>query len=129
VPRPARKPPAPSKEAAATRAAATPASETALPSAALPSAGPPDSLIGLDPQAATALLGPPAETVEHPPATVWRYRAGACSLELVFFLDSHSGQLRSLRDDLRGAGSDPEKRKACLRAIAEAAHAAPPAAR
>jgi hypothetical protein len=138
VPRPAHKPKPPAKAlAAASRAApgaGMPAAPAALPSAALPSAELPtaassDTLIGLDPKAATALLGPPAETEEHPPATIWRYRGGGCTLELVFYFDRRSGALRSLRDELRGAAGDPERRKACLRAIAEASHAAGPPSR
>jgi hypothetical protein len=138
VPRPAHKPKPPAKPlAAASRFApgpGMPAAPAALPSAALPSAELPtsassDTLIGLDPKAATALLGPPAETEEHPPATIWRYRGGGCTLELVFYFDRRSGALRSLRDELRGTAGDPERRKTCLRAIAEAGHAAGPPSR
>ena len=133
VPRPARKPQPPTKAAAAAArakpGAGMPTAPAALPSAALPASGAPDTLVGLDARAATALLGPPAETEEHPPATIWRYRGGGCTLELVFYLDGRSGELRSLREDLRGAGGDPDRRKACLHAIAEAGHPPGPAAR
>ncbi|HZT88827.1 MAG TPA: hypothetical protein VFA12_12725 [Stellaceae bacterium] len=121
VPQPERKPRPPAREAAAAKP--EPAS---LPSAAVPTPASGDPLIGLDPAAATAMLGPPAESEEHPPATVWRYRGGGCGLELVFYFDSRSGKLRSIRDDLRGAGGDPEKRKACLAAIAQAGRAGNP---
>ena len=45
----------------------------------------PERLVGLDFDAAKALLGDPAATHEEPPAEVWAYEGGVCSFNLFFF--------------------------------------------
>ena len=127
VPRPARKPtpppselhPAPggaastvstSKAPEETNAAETssPPSETAAVSSSPDLPGQMAShveLIGLDQSAATRLFGPAAEKSDEPPATVWRYKAAGCELDLFFYLDLRSGRMRTLHYALKGGGT------------------------
>ncbi len=45
----------------------------------------PDRLVGLDFNAAKALLGDPAAKHEEPPAEIWAYEGGICSFSLFFY--------------------------------------------
>ncbi len=45
----------------------------------------PDRLVGLDFDAAKALLGDPAAKHEEPPAEIWAYEGGICSFSLFFY--------------------------------------------
>jgi hypothetical protein len=88
---------------------------TAMPSdaSATGSAAPQTSeLIGLDQPGVTRLLGAAAEQFEHPPAMVWRYKNTACELDLYFYLDLRSNQMRTLHYEVKG--NDPAKRQDCL---------------
>jgi hypothetical protein len=113
VPRPPHKP-APPAESARERAA-KPAAPTLL--AAPPRAG---SLGGLDQKKAVQLFGRATEKIEQPPATIWRYKIPGCELDLFFYLDLRSGQMRTLHYAFRGDVGDLEKRQQCLRAIVAA---------
>ncbi len=74
-------------------------------------------LIGLDQPAATRLFGPAADRSEEPPATVWRYKTATCELDLFFYLDLRSGQMRTLRYALRGDGANTARKQECLRSL------------
>jgi hypothetical protein len=74
-------------------------------------------LIGLDQSAATRLFGPAAERSEEPPATVWRYKNGICELDLFFYLDLRSGNMRTLHYAFKGGGADTATRQDCLRSL------------
>lgn len=137
VPRPARKPAPPStagstpssaEEATAMAAPRPPGVAPASPSSAPPeteaSLGPPgppplqtSELIGLDQSAATRLFGPATERSEQPPATVWRYKNASCELDLFFYLDLHSGRMRTLHYALKGDGADTARRQDCLKSL------------
>ena len=54
-------------------------------SALTPAEADPERLVGLDFDAAKALLGEPAATHEEPPAEVWAYQGGICSFNLFFY--------------------------------------------
>jgi hypothetical protein len=97
VPRPGRKPKPP------------PATDPSLPDAT--------ELIGLDQSGATRLLGPAAERFEKPPAAVWRFKNGNCELDLFFYLDLRSNQMRTLHYALKGDGGDPARRQDCLKSL------------
>jgi hypothetical protein len=71
-------------------------------------------LIGLDQPGATRLLGAAAERFEKPPAAVWRYKNATCELDLFFYLDLRSNQMRTLHYALKGDGGDPARREDCL---------------
>ena len=113
VPRPARKP-LPPPEPAATAVAQ---SVARTPPASPPPAG---ELIGLDRSKAVRLFGERAEKSAQPPATVWRYRTPSCELDLFFYLDLRSGQMRTLHYAFKGDVGSAEKRQDCLRAIVAA---------
>jgi hypothetical protein len=74
-------------------------------------------LIGLDQPAATRLLGAATEQFEQPPAVVWRYKNATCELDLFFYLDLRSNQMRTLHYALKGDGGDTARRQDCLRSL------------
>ena len=81
---------------------------------------PSPDLLGLDPQRTTALLGPASQTTNsQSPATVWHYKSGRCELDLSFYMEMRSGQMRTLHYDFKGEAASPEQRQACLRSIIE----------
>lgn len=140
VPRPSRKPTPPGEGPVAAAVGqplvltpAKPSAETAGPEAPSPQdltpasispgpAGPPPpeagELIGIDQPAATRLFGPAAERSEQPPATVWRYKSPTCELDLFFYLDLSSGQMRTLHYAFKGDGAAvASRRQDCLRSL------------
>ena len=80
---------------------------------------PSTDLLGLDPQHTTALLGPATRTQSQSPATVWHYKSGWCELDLSFYMEMKSGQMRTLHYDFKGEAASPEQRQACLKSIIE----------
>ena len=76
-------------------------------------------LLGLDPQHTRELLGPAAQTQNQSPATVWHYKSGRCELDLSFYMEMRSGQMRTLHYNFKGEADSPEQRQACLRSIIE----------
>jgi hypothetical protein len=76
-----------------------------------------NELIGLSQPAATRLLGAAAEQFEQPPAAVWRYKNATCELDLFFYLDLRSNQMRTLHYALKGDGGDPARRQDCLASL------------
>jgi hypothetical protein len=80
---------------------------------------PSPDLLGLDPQHTTALLGPATQTHSQSPATVWHYKSGRCELDLSFYMEMRSGQMRTLHYDFKGEAASPEQRQACLKSIIE----------
>jgi hypothetical protein len=95
------------------------------PAAALPPLGPTatppppqaSELIGLDQPAATRLLGAAAERFEQPPAMVWRYKTPTCDLDLFFYLDLRSGQMRTLHYSFKGDAADTARQQDCLQSL------------
>ncbi|HJU20189.1 MAG TPA: hypothetical protein VJ770_27360 [Stellaceae bacterium] len=77
-------------------------------------------MIGLDQRKAARLFGKGAEKTAQPPAAVWRYKTANCELDLFFYLDLRSGQMRTLHYAFKGDVGDAEKRQDCLRAIVAA---------
>jgi hypothetical protein len=109
-PKPPRKPPVPP----------APTADAGSPAEIAPSAAPPeeiakvepppprsplklkaDNLIGLDQPSTAALLGQPSERTEAAPATIWRYTARSCQLEIYFYLDLKSQVLRALHYEVK----------------------------
>lgn len=77
----------------------------------------PEMLVGLDRQQIELLLGAPAAVREQPPATVWSYRAKDCALNVFFYPDLQTREVRALAYDVR-AGSEAEQSKnACFAAF------------
>ena len=94
VARPARKPKPPA------------ATDTSLPQTS--------ELIGLDQPQETRLLGTATEQFVKPPAAVWRYKSATCELDLFFYLDLRSNQMRTLHYALKGDGGEPASQRDCL---------------
>ena len=108
-------PPEPGGPASAGEAVAMAAPQTAQSAAMAAYPAQRRELIGLDQQAATRLFGTAAERSEKPPATIWRWRSATCELDLYFYLDLRSGQMRSLHYVLKGDAAGLED---CLKSLA-----------
>jgi hypothetical protein len=80
-------------------------------------------LIGLDQPAATRLFGTAVERTEEPPATIWRYKAATCELDLFFYLDLRSGRMRTLHYAFKGDAADSAGHQNCLRELVAARRA------
>ncbi len=75
----------------------------------------PDTLVGLDQVQTRRLLGTPAATEEAPPAKVWHYAKGDCTLKVFFFMDMTSSQdFRALSYDLKSSDNVPDVDKRCF---------------
>ena len=74
-------------------------------------------LIGLDQSGAVRLLGPATEKSDEPPATVWQYKTGNCELDLFFYLDLRSGNMRTLHYTFKGEGAEVARRQECWRSL------------
>ena len=96
-----------------------PAEATAVPEQPGLAVPPSTELLGLDPQHTKELLGPATQTRNRSPATVWHYQTGRCELDLSFYMEMKSGQMRTLHYDFKGEADSPEQRQACLRSIIE----------
>lgn len=125
IPRPVHKPMPP--EPGPPEAAAPPASPpepgpqpVAKPLPPLPAPPRNGELIGIDERRAAQLFGSMAKKIEQPPATIWRYKTPNCELDLFFYLDLRSGQMRTLHYAFKGDVNDTAKRQDCLRAIVAA---------
>lgn len=81
------------------------------------------ALVGLDQTTTIERLGPPTAIDSRPPAKVWRYKAATCELDLYFYLDLRSGQMRTLHYAFKGDADDNAKQEQCLRAIGAARRA------
>ena len=73
-----------------------------------------DNLIGIEPVDAMGLLGVPEDIRDDPPAQVWAYQRDGCRLEIYFYLDLESDNLRSLTYELEAGEPSEAARQACL---------------
>ena len=102
-PRPPRKPPSPASLAALTPKAVPPAAETQGI----------DQLQGLDRDQTASLLGEPAERAEAPPALLWRYASHDCALDVYFYLDLESREMRVLHYEVRNTDGSKRPQQKC----------------
>jgi hypothetical protein len=116
-PRPAAQPKDKPATAAPEETAPVEAREEPQPEQTALAVAPSPDLLGLDPQHTTALLGPAAQTHSQSPATVWHYKGERCELDLSFYMEMRSGQMRTLHYDFKGEAASPEQRQACLDSI------------
>jgi hypothetical protein len=102
-------PPAPPRPA---RKPAPPALESAPPAAAAPE-DEFDRLTGLDQAATLAIFGEPQERSEAPPALLWRYAGSDCRLDVYFYLDLQTREMRVLHYDVTSTdnGNDQSRQK------------------
>lgn len=77
----------------------------------------PSQLVGLGPVQLEALLGPPHAVHDEPPAKVWSYRAGQCSLDVFFFMNVETKAMKALAYDLKPPQSTPAGRSDCFDSI------------
>jgi len=76
----------------------------------------PDIVVGLDREQTALLLGEPATVRAQPPATVWSYRAKGCALNVFFYPDVQTREMKALAYDVL-AGEGEHARNACFAAI------------
>ncbi|MBP2302887.1 hypothetical protein [Azospirillum picis] len=75
----------------------------------------PDSLVGLDEVQTLNLLGSPVAREEAPPAKIWRYAKGDCTLKVYFFMDMTSSQdFRALSYDMKSSQNVPDADHRCF---------------
>lgn len=111
APHPAKKPPPPRLIASLPPAASSPS----------PPAGP-DQLQGLDQDGAAALLGAPEQRVDSPPAVLWRYASRGCELDLYFYLDLQSREMRILHYEIRVTDGSERSQQRCYGDLIAARH-------
>ena len=71
-----------------------------------------DKLQGLDQRETAAFLGEPAQRAEAPPAVLWRYASHDCALDVYFYLDLQSREMRVLHYEVRNTdGTDRSQQK------------------
>jgi len=91
-----------------------PAVQTASIPPSTPNADP-DALVGLDEVQTLHLLGSPVAREEAPPAKVWRYAKGDCTLKVFFFMDMTSSQdFRALSYDMKSSPNVPDADHRCF---------------
>ncbi len=71
----------------------------------------PETLVGLDFERTTALLGDPALLIEEPPAKIWAYNAAGCTLHIFFYPKVGGSDFRVLTYEVKG-GPEGEAVKA-----------------
>ena len=71
----------------------------------------PESLVGLDFERTTALLGDPALLIEEPPAKIWAYNGSNCVLHVFFYPKVGGSDFRVLTYEVKG-GPEGETAKA-----------------
>src|SRR3954452_2948592 len=84
-----------------------------------PTPGTVRELVGLDEQRAIELLGPAASIENRAPATVWHYASSRCELDLIFYMEMHSGQKRALHYAFRRGAETAAEQQACLITISQ----------
>lgn len=62
----------------------------------------PDTLVGLDFERTTALLGDPALLIEQPPAKIWAYNGESCALHIFFYPKVGGTDFRVLTYEVKG---------------------------
>jgi len=75
---------------------------------------PSTELLGLDPQHTKELLGPATQTRSRSSGHGVALQTGRCELDISFYMEMKSGQMRALHYDFKGEADSPEQRQACL---------------
>jgi hypothetical protein len=66
----------------------------------------PAELMGLDPPRLEAAFGTPTAVLSQPPATIWRYEAGDCRIDVFLYMDLGTRALRVLAFEARAGGRE-----------------------
>lgn len=75
----------------------------------------PGRLVGMTRDEARALLGNPMGERSDPPATVWTWRNSRCQLELFFYMDVSTRDMRALTYEVTGS----PRQSTCLGELSE----------
>ncbi len=79
-------------------------------------------LTGLDQDETLAMLGQPQQRAESPPAVLWRYTSSVCELDLYFYLDLQSREMRVLHYELRDNDGSDRTGEKCYSELVPAPH-------
>jgi hypothetical protein len=119
-PIPQRKPPPPPRVPAPPPATA-PGPEVAKLDPGQPPPGPQPAtdrdLVGLDADTLAGTLGQPAARRDSPPAVIWQYVDGDCSLDVYLYRDVQTDTLHALYVELDGDDRTDQRRQSCLRRL------------
>ena len=74
----------------------------------------PERLMGLDQGQTQQLLGEPRQRAEAAPATIWRYTARSCELDIYFYLDLQSKVMRVLHYEIRNEDPPEQRPERCF---------------
>jgi len=74
----------------------------------------PDSLIGLDEAGMRARFGEPVLIEEQPPGVRWKYDSPGCAIDVLFFMEVESEQLRVLSYEITEKADAPQSEQQCL---------------
>ncbi|GAB4352865.1 MAG: hypothetical protein Kow00114_01730 [Kiloniellaceae bacterium] len=80
----------------------------------------PDTLVGLDFERTTALLGDPALLIEQPPAKIWAYNGASCALHIFFYPKVGGTDFRVLTYEVKGGPEGTAAKTADAARTAEA---------
>jgi hypothetical protein len=116
-PTPPPAPPHPARKPAPTVLAALPPGKTP------PGADGFGRLQGLDQTEAVSVLGEPQQRVEAPPAVLWRYAGRDCELDVYFYLDLQSREMRILHYEVRNNDASERSQQRCYGELVTARHA------
>jgi hypothetical protein len=106
------------------RKPASPQTLAALPPEGAPQEGTPSTagsatdlsfakLNGLDENETVAMLGQPQQRADSPPAVLWRYTSRDCELDVYFYLDLQSRDMRILHYEVRDTDGSDRSQQDC----------------
>jgi len=75
---------------------------------------PPVNLVGLDERQVEAMLGPPTEQEDKPPAKTWRYRGERCTVDLALYPDVETRVFRTLSYEVVTTEDSAAQERLCL---------------
>ncbi len=77
----------------------------------------PGILIGLGPEQTELMMGRPAAVRDEPPATVWAYKSGECTLEVFFYPEVETRLPRALAYAVGGKDQSDTAKQSCFARI------------
>lgn len=90
----------------------------------------PHTLVGMDEQAISRLLGEPTWTEDVPPAKYWQYATQSCVLRVFFFMEMTTRNFRALSYELTSSDDAPNVDEQCFaQLLAQAAERPSPGSR
>jgi hypothetical protein len=114
-PTPPRPPAAAPTEVAKLEPPATPPESPPPESTVLP----PPELVGMDTNLLAQTLGQPAARRDSPPAVIWQYVDGDCSVDVYLYRDVQTDALHALYVELNGDDRTEQRRQSCLRRLSQ----------